>query len=220
LLLLLAGCQQEMARQPAYRPLQPTSFFEDGRSARPLVEGTVPRGARRDSGLRPGDRADLQRVVTILGSLPANLWTAAASTTGWSLYVEEFPAPLTESMLQRGQERFNIYCAVCHDRVGTGRGMVVQRGFTAPPSFHTDLSRGFKLRGITLPLREAPIGYYFEVITHGFGAMPDHAAQIRPDDRWAIIAYIRALQLSQRASLNDVPEGEKRRLPPSGKSQP
>jgi mono/diheme cytochrome c family protein len=137
----------------------------------------------------------------VVGKLAGNPLDAAAATAELSSYVDAFPFPITEKVLTRGQERFNIYCAVCHDRVGTGHGMIVQRGFTEPPNFHTDLSRGFKLRGVDVKLTAAPVGYYFEVITRGFGAMPDYATQVPPDDRWAIIAYIRALQLSQAAPV-------------------
>ena len=132
-----------------------------------------------------------------------NIRSAASRTTDWSFYREAFPIPKPTDA-ERGQERFDIFCAVCHDRLGAGKGMIVERGFTAPPSLHTDWSRGFKRKGANLKLRDAPIGYYFEVITHGFGAMPDHAEQVAPDDRWAIIAYIRALQLSQNRSLEDI----------------
>ena len=114
--------------------------------------------------------------------------------------VENFPYSVTPEIFVRGQERFNIYCSPCHDRVGTGQGMVVRRGFRAPPSFHIDR------------LRQAPVGHFFDVMTHGFGAMPDYAEQISPQDRWAIAAYIRALQLSQHAALADVPESEHGRL--------
>ena len=103
-------------------------------------------------------------------------------------------------VLERGQDRYNIYCAPCHDRVGTGQGMIVRRGYRAPPSYHIDR------------LRSASVGHFFQVITRGFGVMPDYAAQIPPQDRWAIIAYIRALQLSQNAKLADVPETERRQL--------
>src|SRR5882724_3005095 len=167
LLLVMTGCQQEMARQPSYRPLQPSSFFEDGRSARPLVQGTVPRGARLESGLRALDASEMSRVVGVLVRGQENPLGAAIMTAGWSRYDDAFPTPVTAALLHRGQERFNIYCAMCHDRAGTGQGIIVQRGFTKPPSLHTDLSRGFALRGIAMPLREAPIGYYFEVITKG-----------------------------------------------------
>jgi cytochrome c553 len=114
--------------------------------------------------------------------------------------LDAFPFPVTREVLLRGQERFNIFCAPCHDRVGTGQGMVVRRGFRAPPSYPMDR------------LRQAPVGHFFDVMTHGFGVMSDYAAQVSPQDRWAIVAYIRALQLSQHASLDDVPEAERGRL--------
>jgi mono/diheme cytochrome c family protein len=203
-LLCLSACRQDMAEQPSYRPLRPSTFFGDGRSARPLVEGTIARGSKHVSGQRPIVIEDWTRLVGMLGALSADPLAAASRAAGWSLYRDVFPMAVTQQAHQRGQERFNIYCAVCHDRVGTGNGMIVQRGFTAPPSLHADWSRGFKLRGGNLKLRDAPVGYYFEVITKGFGAMPDYAEQIDAQDRWAIIAYIRALQLSQRASLAEV----------------
>jgi len=157
-----------MANQPTYKPSAPGPFFGDGRSARPLVEGTVARGqAQLDEHLYIGK---------IAGTLADTL-----------------PFPVTRSLLERGQERYNIYCTPCHDHVGQGQGMVVRRGFRRPPSLHIDR------------LREAPIGYFFDVMTHGFGAMPDYAAQVTSHDRWAIAAYMRALQLSQHATLADVP---------------
>jgi mono/diheme cytochrome c family protein len=110
------------------------------------------------------------------------------------------PVPLSRQLLERGQERYNIYCSPCHDRAGSGRGIVVRRGFRRPSSFH--IAR----------LREAPIGYFFEVMSNGFGAMMDYAAEVTPHDRWAIAAYIRALQLSQYATLDDVPIEERQRL--------
>ena len=115
-------------------------------------------------------------------------------------FADTFPFPVTEATLARGQERYNIYCSPCHDRVGTGDGMIVRRGYRRPSSFHIDR------------LRAAPPGYYFDVMTNGFGAMPDYAAQIKPPDRWAIIAYIRALQLSQHATLAEVPPEERGKL--------
>jgi mono/diheme cytochrome c family protein len=210
LLLSVSACRQDMAQQPSFRPLRPSAFFADGRSARPAVEGTVARGSKLSSGRRPFGTDDWARVTGILGALPADPPAAASRTAGWSLYRETFPSAITQRTLERGRERFNIYCAVCHDRVGNGQGMIVARGFTAPPSFHTDWSRGFKLRGTDLKLKEAPVGYYFEVISDGFGAMPDYAEQIAPDDRWAIIAYIRALQLSQGATLTEVRDDKER----------
>jgi hypothetical protein len=178
--LLLLGCQQKMADQPRYEPLQKSNFFEDQRASRPLVEGTVARGhLDADEEFYTGKDAD--------GS------------------VKTFPFPIDRKILLRGQERFNIYCSPCHDRTGTGQGMIVRRGYRPPPSFHIDR------------LREAPPGHFFDVISHGFGTMPDYAAQIGPADRWAIAAYIRALQLSQNAALADVPESARAQLSESGK---
>jgi mono/diheme cytochrome c family protein len=174
-LLGLTGCTQEMAEQPRYDPLEPSAFFEDGRSARHLVPGTVARGyAHLDEHLYSG---------SVRGE-PA----------------ETLPFPLTRQLLARGQERYDIYCSPCHDRVGNGQGMIVRRGFSPPPSLHDER------------LRRAPIGHFFIVMTDGFGTMPDYAAQVPPHDRWAIAAYIRALQLSQHATLADLSEEERRRL--------
>ena len=172
---LLAGCRQKMADQPRYDPLVRSTFFEDGRAARPLVEGTVARGELRgDELLYTGKE----------GGKPIDL----------------FPFPATLAVLTRGQQRYNIFCSPCHDRVGTGQGMIVRRGYRVPPSFHIER------------LREAPAGYFFDVISNGFGVMPDYAQQVQPEDRWAIVAYIRALQLSQHATLADVPEDQRQQL--------
>jgi mono/diheme cytochrome c family protein len=171
----VVGCTQEMAEQPRYDPLEPSAFFTDGRSARPPVEGTVPRGyLRLDEHLYGGTVA----------SVPA----------------DRLPVPLTRELLVRGQERYDIYCSPCHDRVGNGQGMIVRRGFSPPPSFHDER------------LRLAPIGHFFIVMTEGYGTMPDYAAQVPPHDRWAIAAYIRALQLSQHATLAELSEEERRRI--------
>jgi len=165
----LSGCRQDMHDQPKYIPLRPSTFFTDGRSARPLIEGTVARGhLNEDTLYYTGKGPDTK---------PA----------------KEFPMPVTKELIQRGEQRFNIYCTPCHDRTGNGNGMIVRRGYRRPPTYHSDR------------LREQPNGYFYDVITNGFGAMPDYAAQIEPQDRWAIVAYIRALQLSQQASINDVP---------------
>jgi len=199
---LAAGCQQKMAVQPRYNPLQPSAFFEDGRSARPLVQGSVAWGKehlREDAhfytGIKPSGIGG-----TALHDLPA--------------YYDTFPFPAEDfpPMLRRGQERFNVFCAVCHGRLGDGKGMIVQRGFTKPPVFAADLSRGFKLRGVQIKLRDAPVGYFFDVITNGFGAMPDYASQIPPRDRWAIIAYVRAQQYSQSVPFDQLDKAAQRRL--------
>ena len=213
LVVCLAGCQQQMAQQPSYRPLEPSSLFADGSSARPLVPGTISRDAQFITWKQPLEIAGWQRAASLVGQAGGQSAGAATPTPAWSIYVDAFPKAVTLEMLEHGQERFSIYCAVCHDRVGTGHGMIVQRGFTPPPNFHTDLSRGFKLRGVDLKLTEAPVGYYFEVITAGFGAMPEYAHQVPADERWAIIAYIRALQFSQDASLKYVSnQAEKKKL--------
>ncbi|HXW93149.1 MAG TPA: cytochrome c [Terriglobales bacterium] len=168
--LLFAGCRQDMHDQPRFKPLAKSDFYPDLRSARPPVEGTIARGQlQEDSYFYSGQ----------IGSNPGDY----------------MPFPVTEEVLARGRERFDIYCSPCHSRLGDGHGMIVQRGFRAPPSYHSDR------------LRNAPLGYFFDVMTRGFGAMPEYASQIPPRDRWTIVAYIRALQLSQHATASDVPAG-------------
>ena len=179
LLALLAmfslSCRQQMADQPSYRPLAKSEFFADGRSSRPAIPGTVARGQLRED---------------------EHFFTGRVG----GQVVQTFPFPVTRELFYRGQERVDICCSPCHDRVGNGQGMIVRRGFRAPPSLHVER------------LRESDPGYLFEVISRGFGTMADYAEQIPPEDRWAIVAYIRALQLSQRAALADAPESEQRRL--------
>jgi mono/diheme cytochrome c family protein len=111
-----------------------------------------------------------------------------------------FPFPVDEKVMRRGQERFDVFCSPCHGRTGQGDGMVVLRGYRRPPSMHLDR------------LRDAPVGHFFDVITNGFGAMPDYASQVKAEDRWAIIAYIRALQLSGHATLADVPPSDRDKI--------
>jgi mono/diheme cytochrome c family protein len=201
LFLLLPACeQQQMAKQPSHRPLQPSAFFKDKRSAQPLVPGTVARGMLENEALESGARRpvakQVQQAVAMLSGVGPP-WAGLAAATAVEPYSNVFPQPLTKDFLHRGQERFNIFCSVCHDRAGTGEGIVWQRGYAKPPSFHIDR------------LRKAPAGYYFQVISSGFGAMPEYGSQIPPRDRWAIVAYVRALQLSQHASRGDVPAGTK-----------
>lgn len=166
--VVVCGCRQDMHDQPKYKPLAKSNFFGDDRSARPLVADTVARGHLRDDDHLYGGK--------VAGQL-----------------AQTFPFPVTAEVLARGQERFGIYCTPCHGLLGRGDGMIVQRGFRAPSSFHNERLRG------------SPPGYFFDVMTHGFGAMPDYAAQVPVRDRWAIVAYIRALQLSQHATVDDVP---------------
>ncbi|MSR31034.1 MAG: cytochrome c [Gemmataceae bacterium] len=182
-----------MAEQPKIKMHTVFSFFEDGRGNRPPVEGTVARGMLQENdhmftGLKEGGT-----VAAWKNQNPAK--EAMPAEVAKAPYFATFPFPVDEELIKRGQERFNIYCAVCHGRTGAGNGMIVQRGFLPPPSFHVDNSRGLKyLTGAGIPLLEAPEGYYFQVITHGFGAMASYSAQVNPRDRWAIIAYIRSLQ--------------------------
>jgi hypothetical protein len=176
--LLLVGCRRDMQDQPKYKPYRESTFFDDGKSARQPIEGTVARGSLKED---------------------SQLYTGRTGP-GPSSFVEVFPLPITQELLDRGEERFNISCSPCHGRLGDGEGMVVKRGFRQPPSFHIDR------------LRRAPVGYFFDVMTNGFGAMPDYASQINARDRWAIVAYLRALQLSQNATISDVPPDERDRL--------
>jgi mono/diheme cytochrome c family protein len=209
LVAVLPACQQQMAKQPSYnRPLQPSDFFEHGRSARPIPAGTVARG-------RPLDDAPLVRYLKsertrtppVVGAVGGSGIVAVTERPARpDEYVNAFPFPITKEDLKRGQLRFDIYCALCHGSAGTGGGRIVQRGYLRPPSYHTDNSRGFERRGIKISLRDAPVGYFYEVISQGFGTMPDYAEQIPPTDRWKIIAYVRALQLSQGARLDELPE--------------
>jgi hypothetical protein len=189
--LALGACRQDMHDQPRFKPFRESNFYADLRSERTPVEGTVARGQLHE---------DTYFYTGKIGNNPGDY----------------MPFAVTRDVLERGQQRFNIYCAPCHSRLGDGSGMIVQRGFRQPPSYHTQR------------LRKAPLGYLFDVITNGFGAMPDYAAQIPPRDRWCIVAYVRALQLSQDATKTDVPAGQQvpsappefRGDPGSGATQP
>jgi hypothetical protein len=167
----MAGCRQDMHNQPKFVPQRGTTFFADGRSARPQVENTVARGQLHEDTYFYSGMADGKEGNTM-------------------------PFPVTMEVLERGQERYNIYCTPCHSRVGNGVGMIVQRGYARAGNFHT------------ARLEAAPLGHFFNVMSNGYGAMPDYSAQLTPADRWAVVAYIKALQLSQNATQADVPSGE------------
>lgn len=169
---LVAGCRQDMHDAPRYDPLEASPVLPGGAGSQPLVDGTVARGQLK---------ADTLLHTGAIDGEPSTV----------------FPFEITSDDLDRGQERFNIYCAPCHGQTGAGDGMVVQRGHRVAASYHIDR------------LREMPEGYFFDVITNGFGAMPDYRSQILPEDRWRIVAYIRALQLSQTGTIDDVPAGER-----------
>lgn len=170
-LLTASGCElrQAMYDQPKLRPMKSSEFFEDGKASRLPVEHTIARGHLEDDPHLFEGRIDGQ-------------------------FVDSFPFEITTEVIQRGQQRYNIFCAPCHDAAGTGNGMIVRRGFKKPASYHEQR------------LVDSPDGYFYNVIKNGFGVMQDYAAQIPVKDRWAIVAYIRALQYGQRASLEDVPE--------------
>ena len=171
--VVFSGCRIDMHVQPRQNPLSRSDFFSDQRSARPPVEGTVARGQLSE---------DTYFYTGKVGSSPGDY----------------MPFKVTKEVLERGRERFDIYCAPCHSRLGDGNGFVPSRGFSRkPPSYHIPR------------LQKAPLGYFYDVMTDGFGIMPDYASQISPQDRWNIVAYIRALQLSQSATSADVPAGQK-----------
>jgi mono/diheme cytochrome c family protein len=199
--LLPAACyRQDMARQPSYHwPDQPSDFFPDGRGNRPIEPGTVARGQLGGDGPR------------LTGQTEPTVDPAVEPK-----YVTEFPYPVDEPMLRRGRERFNIYCSVCHGRGGDGDGKVVLRGYLKPPSFHTDLSRGYTRWKKDVSLRDVPVGYIFEVITKGYGAMPQYVEMIPPDDRWAIIAYVRALQFSRNVPAEKLTDKDRESLKAGG----
>jgi len=178
--LAISGCdyslRQDMANQPYNRPLSPSDFFTDGRSERPLLENTVAHGA--------------------VGN---DVYNVAKDYAG-------YPLPMNEKLLQRGQERYKIFCSPCHGLQGDGNGMAAVRGMKHPPSFHIDR------------LRQAPNGYFYDVVSNGFGAMYSYSERIPPSDRWAIIAYVRALQLSRNAKTSDLPESLRQKLADSADS--
>jgi mono/diheme cytochrome c family protein len=178
--IALAACgslRQDMANQPRQNPLSPSPFFPDGRSERPLPENTVARGSLAEDAL--------------LVPKDSNA----------------FPLPLTTELLQRGQERYGIFCSPCHGLQGDGQGMVAMRGMKHPPSYHQER------------LRQEPNGYLYDVVANGFGAMYGYSAQIPPRDRWAIIAYVRALQLSRNAHLAELPPALREKLLAGGAAQ-
>ncbi len=164
----LGGCRQDMHNQPKYRPLRASEFFPDGRSARPLPAGVIARGHLND-----GD----------------SFHTGTANGG----FLTQIPVTVDLNLLTRGQQRFNIYCAPCHGRVGDGRGMIARRGFMIPSDLNSPR------------VRQAPPGYIFAVISNGYGAMPDYGDQVDVADRWAIVAYVRALERSRQGTLADVP---------------
>jgi mono/diheme cytochrome c family protein len=214
---LLTGCRQDMHDQPAYRPLTKSTFFTDARSARPVVEGTIARGQLRSDRAyytgrtgqavtqqaAPSGRAAVQAGMPAQSAQPAQGKAQDGDVFAASFpadLVKQFPYPVTREMVLRGRERFEMFCTPCHGYAGYGNGMIVQRGLNPPPSYHIDR------------LRQAPVGHFFDVMTNGYGAMYSYAQRVSVDDRWAIAAYIRALQVSQSGTLADVPADRKAAL--------
>jgi mono/diheme cytochrome c family protein len=180
---LLTGCSRlDMQDQPKYKPQRPSDFFADGRSGRPELDGVVARGELHE------DMA----------------YYEGKDAAGKD--IDAFPVAVDKAFLERGQNRYDIYCSPCHGRLGNGLGMVVRRGFKQPPSYHIER------------LRNAPVGHLFDVITNGYGAMLNYSQQIQVRDRWAIVAYIRALQYSQNANVNELPAEARNRLPQAGQA--
>lgn len=173
--LATPACRRDMQDQPKYTPLEESSFFVDGRSARPIPARTIARGHLNDN--------DAFHTGAVNG-----------------VFLDAIPMPVTHQLLERGQQRYGIFCTPCHGPLGDGDGMVARRGFKIPANFHTDR------------LRQAPPGYLFQVVSNGYGAMPDYDDQIHVADRWAIIAYVRALQLSRDANVADVPPDARKKL--------
>ncbi len=169
LVVFVAGCHTDMWRQPKTEPMDRSEFFADGQSARPLIPGTIARG-----NLRADDA----------------FYTGAVN----GKWVDKMPIEVTKALVERGQDRFNVYCSPCHGRLGDGNGMVAHRGLQLVRpvgNYHTNR------------LRKMPVGHFYDVITNGYGAMYSYASRVEPQDRWAIVSYIRALQLSQNAPVTD-----------------
>ena len=221
--LFFAGCQQKMADQPSFKPLDASASSAEDSSARLPVAGSVARGhLHTDWALftgreTPSPSVDQVPVIPAATSQSATNAVPNSTATMQTLLnaelanykdvVDEFPIPINEQTIEHGFHRYMIYCVVCHDPAGTGHGKIVERGYTRPPSYHIDR------------LRNAPVGHFFRVITLGYGSMPSYAAQIPPRDRWAIVAYVRALQLSQHFPEDQLPE-EYRKQRAEGKPVP
>ncbi len=205
-LSFVAGCRVEMYDQPRMKSLRGSEFYPDSQSARPYIKGTVARNpvwTNRNSSFAEATGGRLG-TVTVPGDSADAYASRLAADGGTYDKNGSIPIPVNRALILRGQDRFNIYCSPCHGRLGNGDGMIVQRGFPKPQTYHSDR------------LRAMPDGYFYDVITNGFGRMYSYASRVVPEDRWAIVAYIRALQLSQHATLQDVPPQERNKIQGSG----
>ncbi len=182
-MLISVGCRYDMQDQPRYKSFKKSEFFSDNKAMRDLPEGTVARGfLRENKAFYTGKKETSGTVAPVETTIDATGNTLVASFPD---AIEEFPLPVTKELLDRGEQRYKVFCIVCHGPVGNGDGMIVRRGFPQPPTYHDDR------------LRNAPVGHFYDVITNGWGKMSSYSSQIPPADRWAIVAYIRALQISQ-----------------------
>ena len=183
LMLISVGCRYDMQDQPRYKAFKKSEFFSDDKAMRDLPEGTVARGfLRENKAFYTGKKENAETIAPAETTIDATGNTLVASFPD---AIEEFPLPVTKELLDRGEQRYKVFCIVCHGPVGNGDGMVVRRGFSKPPTYHDDR------------LRNAPVGHFYDVMTNGWGKMNSYASQIPPADRWAIVAYIRTLQISQ-----------------------
>lgn len=176
------GCRYDMQDQPRYKAYKESDFFGDKRASRDLPEGTIARGLLRENKALYTGKKEVTGT-----SAPTTATDASGNTviTSFPDAIEDFPVPVTKDLVDRGEQRYKVFCSVCHGPTGNGDGMIVRRGFTKPPTYNDDR------------LRNAPVGHFFDVITNGYGRMNGYASQIPVADRWAIVAYIRALQVSQ-----------------------
>ena len=203
-----AGCgvRFDMQDQPRYKAYKKSEFFSDKRASRTMPEGTVARGQLHDNKAFYTGKIDNPNL-----NAPVATSTDASGNTLVSSFpndITEFPVPVTKELIDRGQERYNIYCIVCHGPVGNGDGMIVRRGFPQPPTYHDDR------------LRNAPVGHFFDVMTNGWGKMNSYAYQVPPADRWAIVAYIRTLQVAQNPEMNLKMSGNSNTAAPAASPSP
>lgn len=207
-MVTLSGCgvRSDMQDQPRYKAYKESAFFADKRASRDMPEGTVARGQLRENkAFYTGkiDNPDLNAVVPSTVGPTGNTLVSSFPND-----IAEFPVPVTKELVDRGQERYNIYCIVCHGPSGNGDGMIVRRGFSPPPTYHDDR------------LRNAPVGHFYDVIANGWGKMNSYAAEIQPADRWAIVAYIRALQAGQSPEQNQTMNNSNQSNPAAPKQAP
>ena len=193
-LLFTSSCRRDMQDQPKMKPYRSSTFYTDGLSTRPTVPGTVPRGfLNEDTEYFTGKKAGRSSGATTSGPQPGTTSANAIGAAAFPDDVEVFPIPVTDELVARGRERYDIFCSACHGFTGRGDGMVVRRGFRRAASFHDER------------LRAAPVGHFFDAMTNGWGAMPSYSQQISVKDRWAIAAYIRALQLTRQNEQGPAP---------------